>query len=122
MDILKYMEIPYMYNGRDEKGCDCYGLVRLVLKNEKEIELPLFENIDNLNEFRRCLNLFKPSINPVNFDIVLMKGSTQYITHLGILIDDHILHIQEIGISFVPANRLKPFIIRYYHPEIETSL
>lgn len=40
----KYIEIPYKDHGRDFDGCDCYGLVRLILKDEFDIELPDYSN------------------------------------------------------------------------------
>jgi len=50
--VKKYIGIPFVSNGRTLKGCDCYGLVRLVLKNEYDIELPELSN-----NYKDALNL-----------------------------------------------------------------
>ena len=39
--VKKYVGIPFVSGGRDETGCDCYGLVRLILRNEYDFELPI---------------------------------------------------------------------------------
>jgi len=36
----KYVGIPYLLGGRDRKGLDCWGLLRLIYLEVKEIQLP----------------------------------------------------------------------------------
>lgn len=37
-----YISIPFVPSGRDRNGCDCWGLVRLALLEQKNHELPLY--------------------------------------------------------------------------------
>lgn len=44
-DLSIYLNIPFLDMGRDWKGCDCWGLVRLFLKNEFGVEVDSFANL-----------------------------------------------------------------------------
>ena len=45
MNFDKYIGLPYQENGRTEQGVDCWGLARLVYKQEFGIELPDYSDL-----------------------------------------------------------------------------
>jgi cell wall-associated NlpC family hydrolase len=42
IDWDQYVGIPWAEKGRNEWGADCYGLIRLIYRNELGIELPAY--------------------------------------------------------------------------------
>ena len=64
--VKKYIGVPFVSNGRSMEGCDCYGLVRLVLRNEYGVELPeLSDNYAdalNVNETARMFAEHRPAL------------------------------------------------------------
>lgn len=61
--VGKYVGIPFVSGGRDKTGLDCYGLVRLVLRDEYGYNLPVlngdYTNALNVAETKRlfCENV-----------------------------------------------------------------
>jgi len=76
-----YVGIPYKVSGRDRNGCDCWGLVTLVLREHYKIELPLFDGLCgiSIDESARLIDVNRPLIDayvpdvPRESDIVLLK-------------------------------------------------
>ena len=61
--VEKYIGIPFKSNGRTMEGCDCYGLIRLVLHNEYGIYLPeLSDNYSDARNIHETARLFAENL------------------------------------------------------------
>lgn len=77
----EYVGIPYKAGGRDREGCDCYGLVWMVLHEQFGKTLPKFEACvsHGFEESERMISEHLPLIPatspdvPAAGDIVLLK-------------------------------------------------
>lgn len=97
----KYIGIPYKSGGRDREGIDCWGLARLVYKEEYSIDLPSFSSYaendtDRINEL---ITQYKEGwtetkeIVPGTLVLLRIRGSN---THIGIAISStQFLHARE---------------------------
>ena len=93
----KYVGIPFVSGGRDESGCDCYGLVRLILMNEYAINIPLlngdYTNALNVSETKKLFFENVPLLCsekiavPEEQSIVLMKMCGR-LCHVGLYAGD----------------------------------
>ena len=70
MDLLpwarRYIGIPYVNKGRSIDGADCWGIVRLILKEQLNVEVPsysdLYKNADDVKAWAKAINEHKHSI------------------------------------------------------------
>ena len=94
----KYVGIPFVSGGRDYDCCDCYGLVRLILNDEYQIQLPALNSdySDALN-CEQTKNLFKEYVpvicgtkieNPEEKAVCLVRTRGGLCTHVGIYAGD----------------------------------
>ena len=102
IDTKKYIEIPFEEHGRDFEGCDCYGLVRLIYKNEFNKDLPLLINYKSTRDneqIQKLIDIEKPLLNAKKIEeptigcvaIFTMRG---FATHMGVYIGKNmILHV-----------------------------
>jgi len=125
--INKYIGIPYKDKGRDFKGCDCYGLVKLYYENELNINIP--DTNIQANQPRRIMINFLNEISsnwikvekPIKHCVVALASNEYHpklITHFGLMLDDNmILHcINKINshITSIKDIKIKAFIKGYY--------
>ncbi len=102
MNFEKYIGIPYVEKGRDESGVDCWGLVRLIYKNELDINLPSFTTEYEISDNERLEELFaqykegwESTDTPEVGDVVMFR-IFGYEAHIGICVGDNkFLHVRE---------------------------
>jgi cell wall-associated NlpC family hydrolase len=98
----EYIGIPYKFGGDSLDGCDCYGLVKMILKDQFNKILPDFthKNADQralsflVDEALPLLNVTKTN-KPDIGSIVIIK-LLGYTCHIGLCLDSvtmiHTLH------------------------------
>jgi cell wall-associated NlpC family hydrolase len=92
-----YFDVPFASKGRTRAGCDCYGLVRLVYKEQLSKDLPELldylsandgESISRLvEEEKRSLEGLVEVTEIQDFDLVVILDSANQPTHVGIVCD-----------------------------------
>ena len=102
MNFEKYIGIPYVEKGRDENGVDCWGLVRLVYKNELDIALPSFNTEYETSDNERLEELFAQykegwqSVDSPEVGDVVIFRIFGYESHIGVCVgDNNFLHVRE---------------------------
>lgn len=110
MNSRKYLGIPYADHGRTKAGLDCWGLVRLIYRDELGIELPSwsaeYDDSDNVshsilgdNQLRQWTKVNKPDI----YDVAILSICGNF--HTGVCIGTkplrmiHILKDQNVCIE-----------------------
>lgn len=97
----RYIGIPFEASGRSTRGCDCWGLARLVYVQELQVALPSHAG-DYTDDFQpgeieallkgRHLAPWSPvdadDLNP--FDLLLFRLG-RFETHIGIAIEPHLM-------------------------------
>lgn len=88
-----YIRIPFAEKGRDEKSCDCWGLVRLIYKKELNIDLPdyldCYENTLQRDVLSKLINDEKNNKwvvpeQPKEFDVIILNVFNRPM-HVGIV-------------------------------------
>ena len=103
--MIEYVGIPFMKDGNDRNGCDCWRLVVMVYRERLGIDLPDFAgayvdgSLASLKMVSRMIRDGKQSWQkvdkPIPFDVILLRtGSMVY--HVGVVIDrKRMLHVME---------------------------
>lgn len=104
----KYVGLPFKCGGRDNGEYDCWGLVRAVLKEQVDIDLPELENlyfnkdidrrkfIRSVNEYASCMdgwNTLTLDGKYDTYDICWLRNGGPI--HFGVMVDSHrFLHVE----------------------------
>lgn len=111
--IEEYLKIPYKAGGRSKSGCVCWGFICLIIKEEKGIELPSYDGVDETKTDGLETSYQKLS-GPQDWAIVLMNQRKNH-AHVGLYLKGFILHMTHSGACFVPASRLKQYEVKGYY-------
>jgi cell wall-associated NlpC family hydrolase len=125
----EYIGVPFTPHGRTMKGCDCYGLVRIVLEDRFGVTLPVFDTeyefgdqdseeaaIDSGLFHLPVIKILIPSLG----DLVFLRyfGHT---SHIGIYLGDNfILHTtpeRNACLDSLASPLLAKRVMGFYHVE-----
>jgi len=98
-----YVGLNFLPDGRTREGLDCWGIVQLVYREQKGIELPAYSGIytmDTAEKLREVAEVMeRESVKwsqvekPQDFDIVRLKISGRLAFHVGLVVGKNFLHI-----------------------------
>jgi len=105
MNIKNYIGIPFLKNGNNRNGCDCWKLIVMVYREQLGIDLPDYAEIfvtDSLASLRRVARTMKEERlkwrqvqTPIPYDVILLRVNG-LVCHAGLVIDRRrMLHIMD---------------------------
>ena len=111
MDWGNYVGIPFLPDGRDAQGTDCWGLVVLVYREQLGIMLPLYNGIftdQSPQTYLRIARLmqeerrhWRPVDKAQPYDVLLLRTGA-HAFHVGLVVGkDMMLHIEEKTASII---------------------
>ncbi len=110
MGYFKYLTIPYVDKGSTFKGCDCYGLVLLFLKEELKIELTslmTYYSITDFDTIEKQVKIESEKFKKITHikdllfgDVLVFKVQGKFNAHCGIYLGENFLHTRKgVGVS-----------------------
>jgi hypothetical protein len=125
----KYLAIPFEDRGLTHKGCDCWGLYRLIMLQECNIGLPAWPDVHAGADVQKLETILAEASQPqwipiergkeAAFDVVLMKGIIKVETakhmapiHIGCVVEPGLLIQIELGSGVTIGNYNNHFRIK----------
>lgn len=103
----KWIGLTFKKRGRDRSGVDCWGLHRLICKEDAGIDVPAFSTVAEAKEHGSWIEV--TGKQPKAFDLVLMRGEP---CHVGTMISGtQLVHIEDDSMGSVCV-ALKDMTIR----------
>ena len=110
--INDWVGVPYLRNGRDANGIDCYGIVIVAYRDQLGKALPDWQTEDSHKAAARVFakamvkevetdRAVRVTDDPIDWDILLVKRSRGMPHHMGIKLAHGVLHSDEAsGVRF----------------------
>lgn len=106
IDLIPYLQMPYLHRGRTWQGSDCFGLLRLYFEKELGILLDDYTK-DYAEDWWKDKNLFLQLYKTYGFvpvdcvkphSVLMFYNSSKVPGHVGIAFDDaHFVHMTDHG-------------------------
>lgn len=102
-----YIHIPFKEHGREREGCDCWGLARIIYKEQLGIELPTLSDYKDTHDSHSIAELYEkehltweeiPLGQEKEFDVLVFK-ILGLPTHIAVVINKGMMIHCEYGIG-----------------------
>jgi len=123
--IDKYIGVPFEDRGESLNGADCYGIIRLIYRNELAIEIPSFHSSCHSTKaifsdyIKQISQFWQLSKEPNLYDVVAMAHDPihpRVVQHFGVYLGNgKMLHtLETAGSHIVNIDDMSYFIKGFY--------
>jgi cell wall-associated NlpC family hydrolase len=107
LSIMKYLGIPYKHTGRTIEGLDCWGLIKIVYKDVRNVDLwDIGEEYPEdwswkgkdlfMENYRKQWERVKI---PLALDVILLNNGAGIANHAGVMLNDkNFIHCTRAGV------------------------